>query len=47
MPVRCFKSVETENVSYTVTYIQDGEQTTESVEYGEHLQEPPHIDKGE
>ena len=46
MPVRCFKSVETENVSYTVTYIQDGEQTTESVEYGEHLQEPPHIDKG-
>jgi hypothetical protein len=46
MPIRCFKSIETEIINYTVTYIQDDDEpTTVSAVYGEHLVEPSPKDK--
>jgi hypothetical protein len=43
--VRCFKSVEIETINYTITYIQDEEETTDTAVYGDYLTEPSHKDK--
>ena len=44
-PVRCFKSVEYEEIWNTVTFIDGNEITEESVLYGQSIQEPSHTEK--
>ena len=44
-PIRCFKSVEYELIDYTITYVDEGEVTTETKHWGDILTEPEHTEK--